>query len=105
MLKKHLKEITKESNHLLDVFLERLMKEYYGVDLFSQVSSDSDGNDGDAMEPKGQNDKNDKKLTLSYNLLKFVRHLLNYFITHFYQLWTLGFGVHNPPKLKVDKSE
>jgi hypothetical protein len=61
MLEKHLKEITKESNHLLDVSLESLIKEYYGVDLFSQVSSESDVKDGDAKDPKGQNDKSDQK--------------------------------------------
>ena len=61
MLEKHLREITKESNHLLDVSLESLIKEYYGVDLFSQVSSESDGKDGDAKDPKGQNDKSDQK--------------------------------------------
>ena len=104
MLEKHLKEITKESNHLLDVSLESLIKEYYGVDLFSQVSSESDVKDGDAKDPKGQNDKSDQKWEVTLKLVQFVKNLQNYFITHFYQLWTLGVGVHNPPKLKVDKS-
>jgi hypothetical protein len=41
---------------------------------------------------------------VTLKLVQFVKNLQNYFITHFYQLWTLGVGVHNPPKSKVDES-
>ena len=61
MLEIHLTEITDKSMLLRDVSLESLIRQYYGVDLFSQVSSESEGKDGDAKDPKGQNDKSDQK--------------------------------------------
>ena len=61
MLEIHLTEITVKSMLLRDVSLVSLIRQYYGVDLFSQVSSESDGKDGDAKDPKGQNDKSDQK--------------------------------------------
>ena len=61
MLEIHLTAITEQSILLRDVSMESLIRQYYGVDLFNQVSSESEGKNGDAKDPKGQNDKSDQK--------------------------------------------